>query len=167
MVTPKSLGLNNDERQLGLLFDWIKFVPIVPKSLIRIEFDEPVLGSGWSVPENSTMWSTSQTATMEVILYPFQNYQVNFRVLEALKPEILDSLKLSVNGVSISLRSEKDAQGVTIFSGTIPLTAISRWPTQLTFTVDKLVTPKSLGINGDERPLGVMFDWLQLETEAF
>ena len=167
VVTPISLGLNEDERTLGLMFDWLKLMPDAPTHSVRFEFDQPASGSGWWPVESSSMWMREPNADLNFNLASDQDYSVKFRVLMALHPDILDSLRLTVDGIPVDLHRATDPQGGTIFSGVIPHAIVSSGNTQFMFTVNRVVTPKSAGINDDERTLGVMFDWLQIEAIAF
>jgi hypothetical protein len=134
----------------------------------RFEFDSPVSGSGWSIPEGSLMWTSAAESTLDVWLRGGVTYDVRFRVLRAMAPDILSSLRLTVNGIPVALVTTRDAEGGTTFSGTIAARAVDADPanTRLVFAVNRVVTPRSLGINDDERTLGLRFDWIRIDRQS-
>ncbi|MHB8748710.1 MAG: hypothetical protein ACYDBJ_05930 [Aggregatilineales bacterium] len=158
-----------------LLSSW-PYVPFVPKQIsptrsvtldipylslnVAEQFQDPFIGDGWS-----GAWTAAKTATVNVWLAPISDYQITFRVTWSLLPEILKSLTMSVNGQPIALSTTPDVNGGTIFTGIIPQATIALDPTNtlLAFHTDKVVSPKSIGMNTDERLLGVWIDWLHID----
>jgi hypothetical protein len=171
VVSPKSLGASDDPRLFGVLFDWIKVSPKLRMKSLRVDFDRLVSGDGWGPPEGSpalsVIWSVTPTSFIDCWLDPSRDYKVEFCVLRGLTADILDSLAMSVNGQSIPLQRSPAEQGSTIFRGTIPRSAVSADPknTKLTFSINRVASPESLGMNSDPRVLGVLFDWLAIDPE--
>jgi hypothetical protein len=132
------------------------------------EFDRPVPGSGWSIPEGSLIWTSAAKSTIDLWLRGGVTYGVQFRVLRAIAPDVLSSLRLTVNGMPVALLTARDAEGGTTFSGIIPARVVDVDPdnTRLVFAVDRVVTPRSLGINDDERTLGLRFDWIRIDRQS-
>jgi len=170
VVSPQSLGIGQDSRTLGLMFDWIQLTPNpqadAPLTIIqtlRFEFNTPPPGEGWSDVESRGVWTNAVLSTLLFQVEP-QSYRITFRIVGALQPEILASLQFYVNETPIPLSQSPDTQGATLFEGAIPKEAISdtQEPTQFIFRTDQVVSPQSLGMGEDLRTLGLMFDWIQL-----
>ena len=84
----------------------------------------------------------------------------------ALQPDILDGLTLTANDAPVTLTRATDADGATVFAGTISAEAISKPFLRLVFSVPRTVTPCSVNPNNrDERPLGMLLNWMKLEGQ--
>jgi len=145
---------------------------------ITLEFNQPVSGEGWADPEiwsgqlfqnASYQWTANEIATINILLDEIDRaagdeISIQFRVISAMTPDILDSVTLSVSDEQIALRSGFDEEGATIFRGTMSQLTLNTnlGPITLSIEVDRLVTPQSLGTNNDSRMLGVAIDWLRI-----
>ncbi len=135
----------------------------------RFEFDADSLAyedGGWGDAEHfedgtTFQWMLKKQASLTIRLASRTDLQVEIGILRAVSPELLANFSFSVNGVPIGLRVD---QGV--YSGYIPAAALSAngKPTTLQFTVDHVVSPQSLGENGDSRTLGLMLDYLDIKA---
>jgi hypothetical protein len=131
------------------------------------DFDRKIDGSGWWPPEESRTWMTSPTASIVTRLRAGNDYELTFRVTMGIAPDVLASLHLDVNGHPIELAARQDPKGAWVFRGHLPGKVVARddRKTTLRFSVNRVVTPKSLGINEDTRTLAVQFDWLRIEPQ--
>jgi len=154
------------------LFTRWPFKPTYPRkrmlSSYRFEFDRPAPGAGWSQPEQSRMWTSGPESTLDLWLEGGTDYRMQFRIVAAMSPDILSSLQVAVNGHPVTLVARPDVGGAVIYAGAICAGVVDADPddTRIVFTVDRVVTPKSLGMNDDERTLGVMFDWIRIEPRS-
>lgn len=156
----------NGDEALGIAFDWLKVDPTTPRQVAAQEFDGGIQGTGWRVPEMTPsgitfQWTTQPDAT--IILGPLaqNDYLLELRVVNAVKPTILKSVQLKMNGVLLTLTRQNDGQGGTIFKALVPREAIARDSLQprLALLVNETVAPP-----GDADALGVAVDWLRLEA---
>ena len=110
---------------------------------------------------------TSPSASIRTRLRAGNDYEVTFRVTMGIAPDVLASLHLDVNGQPIVLAGAQDPDGAWIFRGSLPGAIVARddRKTTLQFSVNRVVTPKSLGINEDTRTLAIQFDWLRIEPQ--
>jgi tRNA (mo5U34)-methyltransferase len=138
---------------------------------LQLQFDQAPLGSGWHPPtllaeHGATCWTGPETrSTLNISLTLDRDLTIRFRVLMALAPDILDSLKLSVNDQPIPLSHHTDPVGATIFEGRLPPATLqpSSSLTRLVFEVNRTLAPSEVDAqNPDERPLGVLFNWIEI-----
>ncbi|MFO1483981.1 MAG: hypothetical protein U1F71_11555 [Verrucomicrobiaceae bacterium] len=161
-------------RARTLLVSWPFKMPPVhlsARSSVRMEFDREIQGNGgwWLESQYSKAWMCATTATLDTRLATERSYyDVSFGIAMAMAPDILESLTLRVNDESIPLILDRGAGGAGMFHGVIPQSAVLKNPelTRLTFQVNRVVTPKSLGMNEDTRTLALLFDWLRIRPEA-
>lgn len=140
-----------------------------PQPIVNIEFDQPLLfGSGWYVPEGSVTWMVDTTAVIDVLLPPDGDYLLQFHVLFAIAPDVLESLQVRVNDTPLSLTYIIAPDGAPVYSATIPQAVVARDPanTRLAFTVNRTVSPLEQGQSSDPRSLALLFDWLRIEPTA-
>ncbi|MCC7452120.1 MAG: hypothetical protein IT324_32245 [Anaerolineae bacterium] len=169
VISPQSLGNSDDVHLLGVRFDWLRIQPMeerVPVDTVQLTFDQPIPGLGWSDAEDGQRWMDDTTSTINLRLRSAYRYHIAFRVVAALTPDILDSLSLTVNDQPIALTRRADESGATVLSGDIPHEVVAANPdnTLLTFHINRVASPQSLGINEDTRALGVRFDWLHIQA---
>jgi hypothetical protein len=154
------------------LFTRWPFKPTYPRRRevpsYRFDFDRPAPGDGWSVPEGSHMWTDAPEATLDLWLRRGTNYRMQWRIIAAMAPDILSSLHVKVNGRPLQVEARPDAGGAVTYVAKISAADVATDPsgTRLAFTVDRVVAPKSLGMNNDERTLGVMFDWIRIDPST-
>ncbi len=167
VLTPVSLGLGADVRTLGVLFDRLEISPI--SSQVRLDFDAPITGTGWWEPEDSKAWTRNRESTIYLYISTDQDLVLEFGVAYYVVSDILDSLKVKVNGEPIALERQQNPDGIYVYRGIIPKAALALGDANkpiLTFEVNRVVQPVSLGINADERELGLLFDWLEVWTKS-
>ncbi len=154
------------KRQIGVAFDWLY---LYAASSVRFEFDRFPVGPGWFGPETDALgvsyrWMSEKAASLVLPLPTDRPTAVEFRVLRAPTPEILNSLLLSVNGERIGLTYD-NTTGDNLFRGVIPPSAVALADpamAMLTLEVDALESMKAVGEGSDERKVGCAFDWLEL-----
>ena len=145
---------------------------------MTIEFNQPVQGEGWAESEIwrgssfenvSFQWTSSEIATIkfpldEIARAAGDEISIQFRVISAMTPDILDSVGLRVNEEQIALKSWVDNEGARIFRGTTSHSMLNAnsGSISLSIQVERVVTPRSLGTNNDSRMLGVAIDWLRI-----
>jgi hypothetical protein len=163
-----SIGASPPPRVHTLFTRW-PFKPTDPRRRIessyRFDFDHPAAGEGWSSPEQSRMWTTAPESTLDFWLQDDADYSMQFRVVAAMAPDIMSSLHVTVNDRPMALVRHPDVGGAATFTARIPAATVAAdaTNTRVTFTVNRVVTPKSLGMNADERTLGLMFDWIRID----
>jgi hypothetical protein len=90
--------------------------------------------------------------------------RVSFRMVMALQPDVADGLTLTANGTPVTLTRVSERSGPTVFSGTIPVEATAKPFVRLVFSVPRTVAACSVDpSNRDERPLGILLNWVKLE----
>ena len=151
---------------MGVAFDWLY---LYAANSVRLEFDGFPVGAGWFATESDTFGMTYRwmSATSSSIVLPLpadRSSAIEFRVLRAPTPEILNSLSLAVNGERIGLTYD-NTTGDHLFRGVIPASAAGpadRAPATLTFQVESITSLKAVGEGNDTRGVGCAFDWLEL-----
>lgn len=165
-----ALSAKAEKRMVGLACDWVY---LWAAGSVRFEFDKLPLGPGWFPPESDALgvdfrWMAERTASMVLPLPSDRATAVEFRVLRAPTPDILNSLALSVNGERIGLTFD-NTSGDNLFRGVIPAAAVALGDpatATLSFQVDSLESMKAVGEGIDERKVGCAFDWLELRPVA-
>jgi hypothetical protein len=93
------------------------------------------------------------------------NIQISFRILMALKFEIIEQLSLTVNNIPVTLAYSVDSDGAFIFTGEIPPTAVSGLFLRLSFSVPLTIVPGTVDPdNRDPRQLGILLNWVKLQA---
>jgi len=141
-----------------------------PVESLHLEFDEAITyGTGWEphVEGRTEKWMLEPVATLQFPIVGQRDLCVTAAISYSLATDITESLTLTANGTPVPLQ-RGTAQSRTIFSGVVPAGAVPLHDSsiELDFKVNRLVTPVSLGINGDARPLGLLFDWLDVKPCA-
>jgi hypothetical protein len=131
----------------------------------NIDFASAVEGRGWSVPETAPdgstfTWSTARVSTLDLGQPVDQPFALEARVRQSAAPNILESLRVRVNGRELPLQWETDAHGGTIVRVLVPEDLLRRTQasTLLAFLVDRTIVP-----TGEARSLGLAFDWLHFD----
>jgi hypothetical protein len=143
--------------------------PRLPR--LSLNFDSPTPGDGWALERTlndgpTFQWMAATASTLYLPLAIDHSLHIEFRVIFAMAPDILQSLTLYVNNQPIQLNSTSDGGGGKLFQGIIPestLAANTR-STVLTFHINRTLVPE-LVIPGssDSRSLGLAFDWLNIK----
>jgi hypothetical protein len=133
---------------------------------LAYDFDRILPGFEWHGPEHdpvhgSFQWSGPSTASsLHLPLAATRNLQLTVEVLHALHPSILQSLRLEVNGESVDLVRESQADGSSRFHALLPAAALaqSSGPVRLLFHVERTLRPCDVDpANSDRRSLGLAF----------
>ena len=97
---------------------------------VHIDFETPITGIGWRATEiyNVTgsyfRWSVSSRCELYTRLQAGHNYSLRLRLVEAISPEVLDSLQMKINDYSIALERVDDDPAFIVLQGRIPSEAI-------------------------------------------
>ncbi|MFH1176399.1 MAG: hypothetical protein V1750_03245 [Acidobacteriota bacterium] len=150
-----------------------RLLPIRPTRSVHLEFDKPVDGSGWQRPEVSSRgvsytWTSAARATLDVLLQVERDLDLEFQVSHAISQELLDSLKVAVNGTPIAVKRFKNDLGYR-YNGNVPRGVLETedQAIQIAFETARPVSPLSLGRGSqDRRELGVAFDWVELRPHT-
>lgn len=162
----------DDERELGVALDWITFTPAVAAAT-RIEFDEVIDGEGWRGDvledgDTTFQWTSAVVSELEVPLTA--DSTIRIRVLGALDPTIVESLRLSVDGTDIALSRTADEEPsplgtpAYILEGVLPVSLADEdtGTVTLTFEIDRVINAQFVGASGE--PFGVAFDWIVIDS---
>ncbi|MCB0207982.1 MAG: sulfotransferase family 2 domain-containing protein [Anaerolineae bacterium] len=140
-------------------------------STISLTFDQAISGTGWHLPEvhNSRgiyRWTGPETcSTLDFPLTIDTVTHIKFSVISAINPDLLNNLRLTVNGEQVALIHYPDGE-TTIFEGCLsPINYPGEESyTQLEFQVDQTMKPCALDpSNDDDRLLGIALNWLELK----
>jgi hypothetical protein len=129
-------------------------------------FSEPLAGTGWSVPERtpdksiSFQWMASDVATLKAAMVCDGPAVVKFRIVQTMAGDILDGLRLEMDGEAVTLARTRDAQGATVLTGLVSEQAIrqAHGSHLLRFQAPRTIVPE-----GGTRTLAVAFDQLVLQ----
>jgi hypothetical protein len=148
-----------------------KIKSAVKPQLVYFDFRRVDPGTGWYQAEISkelgiTRWSGPGTVSSLRIPVPSDHHQmIRFRIVNALSMEVVESLKLKVNGIDIPIKRSPDGGGMKyLFEGQIPRKVLKRNPrhTQVTFEVDKTLSPDQDNRADALKMLGLCYHWLQV-----
>jgi hypothetical protein len=137
-----------------------------PSGVVRVDFDAPVYyGEGWSTSQGDNgdatyQWTGDTSATLELPFAFTGNGVLSFRTLAAISPDVLASLSVYVNDQPVTVYVSEDG----IFSGEIPADVLSSGGEQILirFETGTVLPASTLYENGDDRLLGIAFDWVEL-----
>lgn len=141
-----------------------------------INFEQPLQGaSGWypkeiSAEHGAFRWSgpgpTSQIDIPLPASFGANHLQLKFRVLNSATEDILNSLRLIVNGQALALERGQDASHAWLFNATIPAEVGSQAPfLRLEFQVARTQAPARVTAEAnqtDDRCLGVALNWIEV-----
>jgi Sulfotransferase family len=136
-------------------------IPTTPT--FTYDFCQPLRGSNWQrrefpTPDTVFRWTSDTVSTLDLPLAIDQDLQIEFCIINALAPDILQSLTLEVAGKPIPLSVLYSFDSTTILQGTLPRSLLTAPFTRLTFKTDRTVTPHSLNPNDrDTRSVGLAF----------
>jgi glycosyltransferase involved in cell wall biosynthesis len=142
---------------------------------LRFDFDQVLPGFEWHGVERDShhgvfQWSGPSTrSSLHLPLVNDRDLTITFGVINALAPDVLESLGLEVNGEPVALsRRSKETHGYR-FAGRLPAAALARslGAPRLTFVVSRTIEPTSLDpASGDRRRLGLAFHDLEVKPAA-
>lgn len=141
-----------------------------PIETLYFTFDQAMRGTSWHAAESHPVYGTyrwtgpNPESSIDLPLAAEHDLAIEFSVIHAIAPDILESLSLSVNGEPIALTARKGKEGATVFEGTIPRSALSKNVgfTRLVFRVNRVVSPESLDMNNDPRKVGVAINYINI-----
>jgi hypothetical protein len=129
-----------------------------------VPLTKPIPGSGWSVPERTPdgklafQWMASTSATVSMPLTCQGAATLQFHAISAMAPDILSSLRVSVDGQPVDVESRVDATGTAISARLGPeVLRRADGDHQVMLSVDRTVVP-----SGGDRTLAVAFDRIQV-----
>ena len=158
-------------------FERNKDYDIDPKNNINYDFGQKMMGSGWQQRElfgnSGTIFRWMGPETKSEIFFPLTSnvdLKITASVILQMSKEILDSLRLEVNGYPITLKatsldSVKDRK--VEFEGIIPISCLKTQKklSRITFRIDKTISPRDIDKNSlDERKIGLAFDRISIES---
>jgi Sulfotransferase family len=126
-------------------------------------FCQPLRGTNWQrrefpTPDTVFRWTSDTVSTLDLPLAIDQDLQIEFCIINALAPDILQSLTLEIAGNPIPLSVLYSFDSTTILQGTLPRSLLTPPFTRLTFKTDRTLTPHSLNPNDrDTRSVGLAF----------
>ncbi len=139
---------------------------------IAYDFSQKLSGSGWYYREvlekNNKAYRWTGPGKESTIDFPLANKKdlvILFHVFLAASPDILDSLKLTVNGQPIKLKVVFRKQSERYFEGKIPKSILSgkKSFTQFTFKINRTVNPHSINPEDPmDREVGLAFDSIKI-----
>jgi len=147
---------------------------------LRVRFDEPLSGDGWHRREDSAIdgttfrWTGPATVSwLDLPMARNEDLRVTICIINALADDVLDSLRLSVDGRPMPLEEIHGKAAGRLFQGTARAEALdpSRPFVRLRLEVDRTVSPREIDErNPDTRHVGVAVNWIDVapagETEA-
>lgn len=141
-----------------------------PTSQITFTFEQGFSGSGWHGWEGEHRhlpfrWTgPGLESTLDFPPLQPDTYRIELRVINAITPEVLSSLKLHLNGTPLHLISLYCDEDTAVLRGTIPPEAITKAPfTRLTFSVSHTRSLQSVNpAVADRRAVGVALDLVQI-----
>jgi hypothetical protein len=143
-----------------------------PVSALSFTFDQPISGAAhWQrledIPGHGLCRWTGPgiQSSLDFALSSDNDLMIRFRILMGITPEVLNSLRLRVNGEPIPLRKTRDETGAFVFEGRIfrAILAKGKGPMRLLFEVAHTVAPSAIDPdNQDSRQLGVLFNRIEI-----
>ncbi len=164
-VSPKALGAIDDDRPLGLAFDWLL---VYPAQNVWMGMNMIPWGTGFGGIESDSggdhfRWMNVPQATLDVPVLAHQATHLQFDAVYTITPETVRSLRVTANGQPLSLSYETLEEG-NVFSTVIP--PLDTDVAKLVFTIDKTSSPKQLGRGNDDRQLGIALKWISLLPDS-
>jgi hypothetical protein len=139
---------------------------------IEYKFDDALSGTSWHEREYHPThgyfrWTGPDTrSTLDLRLATSQDLIIEFRVIAALAPDILDSLALCANDQFVPLQRRTDVEtGTDLFTGVIPQGALTlrHFFIRLGFQINRTVAPYTIESNNpDQRQLGIALNLIRI-----
>jgi hypothetical protein len=139
---------------------------------LRFDFGQTLPGFEWHGAEFDPrhgvfQWSgPSPRSSLHLPLAGDRDLALTFGVINAVAPDVLESLRMEVNGEPVALtRRSRRSYGYR-FTGRLPAAALARTPgaPRLTFVVSRTLAPQSLDpASADRRSLGLAFHGLEVK----
>ncbi|MBD3882869.1 sulfotransferase family 2 domain-containing protein [Phormidium tenue FACHB-886] len=149
-------------------------------SHVIYDFAQPLRGMGWQRRERAAelgdfRWmgpGTQATLDLPIAKHTHTDLVVEFRLIRThlVAPDILQSLRLTVNGQPIELYLLHSEQGSRFYQGLIPqavLASSDRVFTEIQFQVDRVASLQEVNpLDPDARMLGLAFNYVQVFPAA-
>ena len=143
---------------------------------IVFDFHQHISGTGWYTLESSDnlKWRWTGPGTTSTIYLPSlarpNECELNLKItiLWSAAPDILDSLLIRLNNVTVPKRQSTGSGGETIIEGSIPAGVLpdSNKPIQLSFDVNRTISDQVLAPGaGGYRHLGLAFSQIEIVTK--
>ena len=139
---------------------------------IDYDFRSKIVGTGWYWREilaktgEAYRWTGPGTeSTIDFPLVQDEDMVIQFRVIRAIIPKFLDSLRVKVNGIPIDVKVLYKKSGRTVFEGTIPKSALKVQNnfTRISFEIEKTVNPNLVNpLDPTNRALGIAIDKIRI-----
>ena len=136
------------------------------QQFVSIDFSVPVPGEGWQRPQRHTAsftsfaWTGETRVTVEITDPVPTPGVLEFTVFRRASQEILQSLRVSIDGVELDLRRRR-----TNFSAEIPPELIpDDGPLEIVFETDEVQSPADVSDSTDDRTLGVALSRLVIRA---
>jgi hypothetical protein len=146
-------------------------IHLEPTSSLSLNFNQAYRGVGWHNyegfgRETAFRWiGPGTTANLDFTLAKEQDLTLEFRVLNWITLDVLESLTVEVNGHPIPISAFHRDEATILFQGQIDRAyLLTEQPfTRLTFKVARTLSPQSLNPNSpDRRKVGVALDLVQI-----
>lgn len=143
------------------------YVPKTDESIV-VDFTKRIPGLGWYPYEvggkGGYRWTgPDRTSTLDLILNKSASYIVRLEVLSGVSMEVLKSLRLVVEDRTITLSVQSLPSGALLFQGLVSSNMRLNRVTRFSLCVDRTEKGIDLGINDDQRPLGIAISSFKLE----
>ena len=139
---------------------------------IDYDFRSKIVGSGWYWREilhdtgEAFRWTgPGNESTIEFPLVKEEDLVIQFRVMRAIIPQILDSLRIKVNDFLIGTKVLYRKSGRSVFEGMIPKSALKGKSnfTRISFEIEKTVNPNEVNpLDPTNRALGIAIDKIRI-----
>jgi len=139
---------------------------------IDYDFRPKMVGSGWyyrevsEETEKAFRWSGPETkSSIDFHLAQDDDLIIQFRVMRAIIPDVLKSLKFQVNDHPIEIKKLDAKSGSTLFQAFIPKSALNNKKqfSRLSFEVDRTINPHDINPRDlTDRPLGIAIDRIKI-----
>ncbi len=148
--------------------------PALNQQRIELNFDYQLPGTGWYPPERDPdgqifRWlGPVPQANVFLQLPTDRPIKISGYIAFGMVPELINSLKMTVEQTPVPLYLVPTTQYGYTFSGTIPAGAAATVGlTCLTFSVSHTVSPREIDPEStDNRPVGLAFCWLRLSYQG-
>jgi hypothetical protein len=163
------------EQQFGRmkqeLSDGVRYSRPPQKDEIHEDFSLVDPGAGWHVAERHSKygvirWSGPETVShLRFSIKTDNNLILKFDILQSITTDILDSLIVRVNGVSVPLAHQDGNDGQIVFETYISrdILRISEELMNLTFEVNRTICPQDVDVqSSDKRLLGLCYHRLSI-----
>ncbi len=145
---------------------------LTPINALDYDFRSKMSGSGWYyreiIKESGDVFRWTGPETESIIDFPLtkdEDLMIQFRVMRAILPKILSSLKFKVNDQPVDIKNLYEKSGKTIFEGLIPKSILekSKFITRLKFEINQTINPHEINpLDKTNRPLGLAFDRIRI-----